>query len=99
MTEQEMTRRLARLHLDIAHELYQLRIESQREIEDISQAAGLSAERLEMIEEGDTTSIEEVARLCSVYQVSLEINAEMQLAVKKHSLAPGPGINQIASAA
>ncbi len=89
MTEQETTRRLARLHLNIAHELYQLRIASQREVEDVAEAAGLRVERLEMIEEGDTTSIEEVVRLCAVYQVSLEINAEFEIAIRKNHLSPG----------
>jgi len=81
MNDFDMTRRLARLHLDLANKLFQLRTERGQEIAEVAATTGIPAERIEMIEEGDTTSLDEIARLCSAYQVSLEIAAELEPAV------------------
>ena len=57
MNNHDMTGRLARLHLDLANKLFQLRIESGQEIADVARTAGIPVERIEMIEEGELLEI------------------------------------------
>lgn len=77
-------RALARFHLDVAHALYQAREQAGLTVEATAQRAGLSLDRVLMIEEGDTTSLTEVAQLCQaigieVAQLFSEQAAQMSL--------------------
>jgi transcriptional regulator with XRE-family HTH domain len=67
----EQTRRLARLHLDIAHALYGARERAGLSVEDIAERTGLTAERIVMVEEGDTTSLTEVAQMCEAIGIRI----------------------------
>lgn len=88
MNEQEFAKRLARLHLDTSHKLYQIRTEKGYSTEEAATMAGISVQRLEMVEEGDTTDIEEIARLCAAYGVSFEITPDLQPMVSPAKALP-----------
>jgi transcriptional regulator with XRE-family HTH domain len=55
---------MARLHLDVAFALYQARERAGVSVEQLAERAGLTPERVLMIEEGDTTSLTEVVLIC-----------------------------------
>ena len=67
----DQTRRLARFHLDVAHALYRAREGAGLSVETVAERTGLTPERVVMIEEGDTTSLTEVAQLCEAIGVSV----------------------------
>ena len=73
MTE-DRNRALARMHLDLAHALFERREDLRLSLAELSQATGLETERLEMIEEGDTTSLTEIAQLCAALDVTLTLS-------------------------
>ena len=67
----DQTRRLARFHLDVAHALYRARERANLSVETVAGHTGLPPERIVMIEEGDTTSLTEVAQLCEAIGISI----------------------------
>lgn len=71
----ETDRALARLHLDLARALYTQREALGLTVEELKTAAGLAAERIIAIEEGDTSSLTDVARLCHALDVELRLDA------------------------
>ncbi len=71
----ETDRALARLHLDLAQALYTQREALGLTVEQLRTAAGLAAERIIAIEEGDTSSLTDVARLCRALDVELRLDA------------------------
>jgi len=89
----ETDRALARLHLDLAHALYTEREAVGRSVEDLAAAAGLPAERIVMIEEGDTSSLTEVALLCHALQVELRLDADFGFGV----IPPRPTVVRLTS--
>ena len=66
----DQARKLARLHLDIAHALYRTRENAGLSVETIAARTGLPSDRIIMIEEGDTTSLTEVAQFCDALGVA-----------------------------
>jgi len=68
-------RALARFHLDLAQALGHRREALGISIADLSSRTGLSADRLEMIEEGDTSSMTEIVVICNALEVELRIDA------------------------
>lgn len=72
----ETDRALARLHLDLAHAMYARREALNLSVEQVAMAAGLAAERVVAIEEGDTSSLTEVARLCHALDAGLRVNPD-----------------------
>jgi len=67
----DQTQRLARLHLDIAHALYQARERAGLSVDTLAERSGLTSDRIVMIEEGDTTSLTEVAQVCEAIGISI----------------------------
>lgn len=67
----DQTRGLARLHLDVALALYQARERANLSVEAIAELSGLSPARIVIIEEGDTTSLTEVALLCHALGIAI----------------------------
>jgi transcriptional regulator with XRE-family HTH domain len=67
----DQARRLAQFHLDIAHALYRARERSGVSIDELAERSGLSPDRVLTIEEGDTTSLTEVAQICDGLGVSV----------------------------
>lgn len=66
---------LARLHLDLAFALYAQREALGLPVEALAAGVGLSAERIIAIEEGDTASLTDVARLCQALGAELRLDA------------------------
>lgn len=73
MTDQISTQ-LAEMHLDLAQAIYDRRAELAIEVQDVSALSGISSERIEMIEEGDTTSLAELAVLADALKLTLQID-------------------------
>ena len=67
----DQARNLARLHLYVAHALYRSREQSGLSVETVANRAGVSPERIIMIEEGDTTSLTEIAQLCEAMGIDI----------------------------
>lgn len=65
----DQTRKLARFHLDIAHALYQARERAGFSVETLAERSGLTPDRVLRIEEGDTTSLTEVAQFCMAMDI------------------------------
>ena len=68
---ESQARRLARLHLDIAHALNRARERADLSVSAISERTGLTVERIVMVEEGDTTSLTEVAQMCEAIGINI----------------------------
>ena len=76
--DDDQARRLARLHLGAAHALYRARELADLSVRVISNRTGLTTERLMMVEEGDTTSLTEVALMCDAIGISMtEVFADL----------------------
>jgi transcriptional regulator with XRE-family HTH domain len=69
----DKNRKLARMHLDLAHEIYCRREDLGVTTEELAEATGLTPDRIVMIEEGDTSSLSEVAQLCQGLRMKLTI--------------------------
>lgn len=67
----DQTRRLSRLHLDVAYALFLSREQAGLSVETLAERAGLTSDRILMIEEGDTTSLTEVAQVCEAMGISI----------------------------
>lgn len=67
----EQARKIARLHLDVAHTLYWARERSGLSVETVADRAGLPPDRVITIEEGDTTSLTEIAQLCDAMEITV----------------------------
>ncbi len=80
-------RTVARAHLDLASALAERREALAESIEEVARRAGLSPERLEMIEEGDTTSLTEVMHLCHSLGLALRVDEHLQVQVAAGSVA------------
>ena len=74
-------RALARLHLDLAHALYMLREEAGFGVEELADRSGLSPAEILTIEEGDTSSLSDVARLCNALNAGLSLNPDFTIAL------------------
>ena len=68
-------RALARFHLDLAQALSERREALRVSIEDLSSRTGLAVDRLEMIEEGDTSSLTEIVVLCNALETVIKVDA------------------------
>lgn len=75
----DTSRTIARAHLDLASELSGRREALGYSIETTAERSGVSASRLEMIEEGDTTSLTEVMRLCQSLGLTLTIDDHLNV--------------------
>ena len=73
----ETDRALARLHLDLAHALYAQREALGVSVEALADKTGMPAKRVVMIEEGDTSSLTDVARLCHALHAELRLDADL----------------------
>jgi transcriptional regulator with XRE-family HTH domain len=67
----EQARKIARFHLDVAHALYRSREQLGLSVETVAERAGLTPDRIIVIEEGDTTSLTEVALFCDALGVAV----------------------------
>jgi len=67
----EETQRLARFHLDIALALFRAREQAGLSVETLAERTGLAIDRILMMEEGDTTSLTEVAQVCDAIGISV----------------------------
>ena len=89
----DQTRRLARFHLDVAHALYRARERAGLSLETVAERTGLTPERVVMIEEGDTSSLTEVAQLCEAIGVGVAQvvpQPEEQTRPDRHDLRVAP---------
>jgi len=68
------SRKLARMHLDLAQALYRRREDLGFAVEDLADSVGMTPERIVMIEEGDTSSLSEIAQLCQELRIELTID-------------------------
>ena len=71
---QAFSRELAKLHLDLAHALFSRREAREMSVESVAEKTGLPVARIMMIEEGDTTSLTEIALLCHALDARLQID-------------------------
>jgi transcriptional regulator with XRE-family HTH domain len=67
----DQTRRLARFHLDVAFALSQARERAGLTVDELSELSALTPERIVMIEEGDITSLTEIAQICAALSISI----------------------------
>lgn len=68
----EQARSMARFHLDLAHELYVAREKAGLSVDEIATRSGLTPQRVEMIEEGDTTLVGDIALLYDALGIGRE---------------------------
>lgn len=76
---QAFSRELAKLHLDLAHALFLRREARGMSVEELADQTGLPAARIIKIEEGDTTSLTEIALLCHALDVRLQIDPHFEV--------------------
>ncbi|MGH2614042.1 MAG: helix-turn-helix domain-containing protein [Thermomicrobiales bacterium] len=67
----DQARRIARLHLDVGYALFRARELAGLSVETLAERTGLTPDRIVMIEEGDTTSLTEVAQMCEAMKINL----------------------------
>jgi ribosome-binding protein aMBF1 (putative translation factor) len=77
----EAARAVARANLDLAAALHRQREALGLSQEDAAAKAGLTVHRLEMIEEGDTSSLTELLRLLSAFGLVLRIERDLRVVV------------------
>jgi Helix-turn-helix domain len=86
----ERDRRVARAHLDLAAEIHRWRVAFGYDVAALASRAALPPERLEMIEEGDTTSLTEILRLCDALGVSLQVASDLTVKLTPSDLRDQP---------
>ena len=77
----DLNRAVARAHLDLAAALVHRRESLGYSVELAAERSGISPDRLELIEEGDTTSLGEVLRLCRGLDLILTVDNHLAVRV------------------
>lgn len=84
MTE-DTIRSLAQLHLDLARALHGLRLDRDYSEQLLAERAGLSVDEIRMIEEGDTSSLTDIARLCNALDARLTIDSDFTVTLSSRA--------------
>lgn len=79
-------RAVARAHLEVASALAKRREELGKSTAEVSADADLPLDRLEMIEEGDTTSLTEILRLCHSLGLTIIVDEHFRVEVAARSV-------------
>ncbi len=78
----DRNRVISHMQLELANLLYQRRTSLGWSVEELAERSGVDGSRIEMIEEGDTTSIAEVASLCAALSVHLAISHRFEVGIR-----------------